>query len=86
MHPMEPVELCGGLIEIEPLAERHAEGILGAADCDEVFAWLPYPRPEDLADAQACGSWRDSVHYSILRAEWPQAKGLLMKRLGSEAS
>lgn len=30
-------------------------------------------------------SWRDSVHYSILRTEWPNAKGRLSKRLGAAA-
>lgn len=53
MHPMEPVELRGDLVAIEPLTAEHAEGILAAADSDEVFAWLPYPRPVDLAGAQA---------------------------------
>ncbi|HET8565517.1 MAG TPA: GNAT family protein [Solirubrobacterales bacterium] len=53
MHPMEPVELHGELVTIEPLGPEHAEGILAAADCDEVFAWLPYPRPDDLDGAQA---------------------------------
>jgi RimJ/RimL family protein N-acetyltransferase len=52
MHPIEPVELRGELVAIEPLAAEHAEGILAAADSDEVFAWLPYPRPEDLRTAQ----------------------------------
>src|SRR3954468_24098357 len=52
MHPMEPVELRGDLVTIEPLATEHAEGILAAADSDEVFAWLPYPRPGDLRAAR----------------------------------
>lgn len=52
MHPMEPVELCGELVAIEPLTAEHAEGILAAADSDEVFSWLPYPRPGDLGAAQ----------------------------------
>src|SRR3954467_12151843 len=52
MHPMEPVELCGELVTIEPLTAEHAEGILAAADSDEVFSWLPYPRPGDLGAAQ----------------------------------
>jgi RimJ/RimL family protein N-acetyltransferase len=29
------------------------------------------------------GSWRDSVHYSILRSEWPNAKGRLVERLNA---
>jgi RimJ/RimL family protein N-acetyltransferase len=49
---MEPVELRGELVTIEPLAAEHAEGILAAADSDEVFSWLPYPRPDDLGAAQ----------------------------------
>jgi len=53
MHPMEPVELRGELVAIEPLAVEHAEGILAAADSDEVFPWLPYPRPCDLGAARA---------------------------------
>ena len=52
MHPMEPVELRGNIVAIEPLGIEHAEGILAAADSDEVFAWLPYPRPGDLRAAQ----------------------------------
>lgn len=58
MHPMEPVELLGDLVAIEPLGLEHAEGILAAADCDEVFAWLPYPRPGDLDAARA---WIDAA-------------------------
>lgn len=53
MHPMEPVELRGALISIEPLRLDHAPGILAAADEDEVFAWLPYPRPANIAQAEA---------------------------------
>lgn len=53
MHRMKPVELRGDLVAIEPLAAEHAEGILAAADSDEVFAWLPYPRPSDLGAAEA---------------------------------
>ena len=198
MHPMEPVELHGDLVKIEPLRTEHASGVLTAADTEEVFAWLPYPRPSDLdqtgawiedalADRKAnrrlpltlfatddgsvigstsywdfdsgnahveigstwlsrsrwrtgCnaeakllllthafetlelervafrtdirnkrsqhaierlgaikegvhrhemrrrdGSWRDSVHYSILRTEWPSAKGHLSKRIDTAA-
>lgn len=52
MHQMKAVELRGNLVAIEPLAPEHAEGILHAADSDEVFAWLPYPRPTNLAAAE----------------------------------
>jgi RimJ/RimL family protein N-acetyltransferase len=53
MHQMDPVELRGELVEVEPLEAMHAPGLLAAADADEVFAWLPYPRPADLDQAQA---------------------------------
>jgi RimJ/RimL family protein N-acetyltransferase len=50
---MEPVSLRGRQVLIEPLALDHAPGLLAAADSDEVFAWLPYPRPVDLDQARA---------------------------------
>lgn len=53
MHPMEPVELSGELVAIEPLSTEHASGLRAAADSEEVFAWLPYPRPADLEGARA---------------------------------
>jgi RimJ/RimL family protein N-acetyltransferase len=53
VHPMEPVELSGELVAIEPLSTEHASGLLTAADSEEVFAWLPYPRPADLKGARA---------------------------------
>lgn len=53
VHPMEPVELRGRMVSIEPLVLDHARGLLDAADSDEVFAWLPYPRPADLDQARA---------------------------------
>jgi len=53
MHPMEPVELSGDLVAIEPLSAEHAPGLLAAADAEEVFAWLPYPQPIDLEGAEA---------------------------------
>jgi len=53
MHPLAPVELRGNLVSIEPLRLDHAEGLLAAADSDEVFAWLPYSRPTDIAQAEA---------------------------------
>lgn len=58
MHPMEPVELRGDLVTIEPLSVEHAAGLLAAADAEEVFAWLPYARPEDLDQALA---WIDGA-------------------------
>ncbi len=58
MYPLEPVELQGNLVAVEPLSADHAAGLLAAADDDEVFAWLPYPRPADLEQAR---SWIDGA-------------------------
>lgn len=58
MHPIGPVELRGDLVAIEPLRAEHAAGLLAAADAEEVFAWLPYPRPADLEQARA---WIDDA-------------------------
>jgi RimJ/RimL family protein N-acetyltransferase len=58
MHAMEPVELRGNLVAIEPLRAEHAVGLLAAADAEEVFAWLPYPRPADIEQARA---WIDDA-------------------------
>jgi RimJ/RimL family protein N-acetyltransferase len=56
MHLMEPVELRGDLVAIEPLGVEHAGGLL--ADTEEVFAWLLYARPADLDQARA---WIDGA-------------------------
>lgn len=50
---MNAVELEGNLVVIEPLRVEHAAGLLGAADSEEVFAWLPYRRPANLEEASA---------------------------------
>jgi N-acetyltransferase len=65
MHPMEPIELRGDLVALEPLSVEHAAGLLAAADSEEIFAWLPYARPEDLDQARA---WIDGA-LADLRAD-----------------
>jgi RimJ/RimL family protein N-acetyltransferase len=73
---MEPVELFGELVAIEPLSTEHASGLVAAADSEEVFAWLPYPRPTDLegtrawiADALADRDADRRVPFAVLDAE-----------------
>ncbi|MCL3817704.1 GNAT family N-acetyltransferase [Aeromicrobium wangtongii] len=48
-----PAPLTGRLVRLEPLTPEHAEGVLAAADSDEVFRWLSFERPRDLAAARA---------------------------------
>lgn len=45
---MEPIQLSGSLVTLEPLGAEHVPGLLAAAEAEEVFTWLPYPRPADL--------------------------------------
>lgn len=58
MNPIAPVELRGELVVVRPLRAEDAAGLLAAADAEEVFAWLPYPRPMNLEQAQA---WVDTA-------------------------
>jgi RimJ/RimL family protein N-acetyltransferase len=58
VNAIEPVELRGDLIAVEPLRADHAAGLLAAADTDEIFAWLPYARPADIGQA---GEWIDGA-------------------------
>lgn len=51
MDAIEPVELRGDLVAVEPLHAEHAAGLLAAADTDEIFTWLRYPRPADIGQA-----------------------------------
>ncbi len=45
--------LEGRQVRLEPLTSGHAEGLLEAADSDEVFTWLTFGRPTTLAQARA---------------------------------
>lgn len=46
------VPLSGRLVRLEPLTHDHVEGVLAAADTDDVFRWLSFGRPGDLAAAR----------------------------------
>jgi len=49
----EPKELVGRRVVLRPLRPEHARGLLAAADHDEVFTWLPFPRFMDLDEVDA---------------------------------
>jgi N-acetyltransferase len=75
MHPMEPVSLTGDLVAIDPLSAAHAGGLLVAADSDEVFTWLPYPRPADLEQTRA---WvEDASPIDALIGDFPSPSSTL---------
>lgn len=44
--------LTGSHVRLEPLTPEHAEGVLAAADSDQVFRWLSIGRPADLDAAR----------------------------------
>lgn len=44
--------LTGTHVRLEALTAEHAEGVLAAADSDDVFTWLTFRRPTDLAAAR----------------------------------
>jgi RimJ/RimL family protein N-acetyltransferase len=47
---IEPVTLTGRHVVLEPAAERHHADLLAAAADDDVWTWLPWPRPLSEAD------------------------------------
>lgn len=48
----EPVVLSGHGLRLEPLSMDHAPDLLTAADDDEIWRWLPAPRPRSLDDVR----------------------------------
>lgn len=49
----ETPDLPGDHVKLVQLHRHHAAGVLEAADDDEVFQWLGYERPTNLAEASA---------------------------------
>ncbi|AWB91302.1 GNAT family N-acetyltransferase [Aeromicrobium chenweiae] len=47
-----PAPLTGRHVRLEPLTPEHAEGVLAAADTDDVFRWLSFDRPHDPSEAR----------------------------------
>src|ERR1044071_2881962 len=45
--------LVGKHVRLEQLQTRHAEGVLGASDDDEVFTWQSFARPTTIEQAEA---------------------------------
>ena len=47
---VEPVTLRGDHVVLEPAADRHLPDLLAAAQDEQVFAWLPWRRPNTEAE------------------------------------
>lgn len=61
--------LEGKHVRLEPLTRDHTAGLLAAADSDDVFIWLSFPRPTDLAGA---GALVDAYLRNPAVAPWAQ--------------
>lgn len=64
--------LSGSFVRLEPLSLGHAEGLLKAADDDEVFAHLKDDRPHDLAAAEQLVRKMLAMCESGERVTWAQ--------------
>ena len=49
----ETPDLAGDHVKLIQLHQHHAEGLLGASDDDEVFAWQAFARPTTLGEVRA---------------------------------
>src|SRR5690242_10902627 len=52
MMEIGPVTLEGRVVRLEPLDEKHLPDLLEAAQDDEIWRYMPIPRPQTLADMQ----------------------------------
>lgn len=50
---IEPVELEGEAVRLEPLAERHLEGLVRAGGPEEIWRWMPMR----IADLEGARGW-----------------------------
>jgi len=75
---VEPVTLSGEHVVLEPAAAGHVADLLAAAQDDEVWRWLPWPRPATEADVAAIvDAERRVAHpYAQLEAASGRAVGI----------
>jgi RimJ/RimL family protein N-acetyltransferase len=52
MSWIEPVTLAGAHVVLEPAADRHVADLLAAAQDEQVWTHLPWPRPHSKADVK----------------------------------
>jgi RimJ/RimL family protein N-acetyltransferase len=79
---IEPVTLTGAHVVLEPAADRHVADLLSAGQDDEVWRWLPWPRPESEADVAAMleAERRVAHPYAQLEAASRRAVGITTYR------
>jgi N-acetyltransferase len=81
MNPT-PVVLYGEHVRLEPLDHRHAEQLFAAAQDDEIWRYMPVPRPGSEADmihviekAWKAASSGDELPFAIIEDKTDQAIG-----------
>lgn len=79
---IEPVTLTGGHVVLEPAGDRHLADLLVAAQDDEVWRWLPWPRPRsEEALAELLAAERAVAHpFAQLEAGAGRAVGITTYR------
>lgn len=81
MNPT-PVVLYGEHVRLEPLDSRHAEQLLEEAQNDDIWRFMPVPRPHGVADVQDMidRAWKaaaegDEVPFAIVADQSDRAVG-----------
>lgn len=49
---LTPVTLAGNVVRLEPLSRQHTEGLLAAAEHDEIWTYLDEPTPHTVKDIE----------------------------------
>ncbi|MGE0688486.1 MAG: GNAT family N-acetyltransferase [Dehalococcoidia bacterium] len=49
----QPVTLAGRLVELQPFVPEHAAGLFEAAQDDEVWTYIPWSKPQSVAEMEA---------------------------------
>lgn len=75
---LKPETLTGRFIRLEPLTADHAPGILAAADDDEIFRWMSWPRPIDEQAARALVDFYAALPMAIAWAQVDRSTGTVI--------
>lgn len=66
MRVPEPVVLARGRVRLEPWEPRHDAELLAAAQDDEVWRWLPVPRPRGVAELTAVRQGHPGMPWAVV--------------------
>jgi RimJ/RimL family protein N-acetyltransferase len=79
---IEPVTLAGAHVILEPAADRHVADLLAAAQDEDVWTHLAWPRPRSEADVRAMldGEWQVAFPFAQVDAASGRAVGVTTYR------